>query len=153
MRSWEGRLRVRNRGGACAILTLLKTHAPYVRQVTSHVSSVRPVTLSASAIPLDSCACCTLTPQYSCVSKGAHLNNARTHTPTGAPRHVKGLRRQVEELLAVAADPQHQRRWRAPSVVLFFPSGVAGDVRRAVEAMGAHVAEGPGETRDRPMGL
>ncbi|EFJ51579.1 hypothetical protein VOLCADRAFT_87742 [Volvox carteri f. nagariensis] len=65
---------------------------------------------------------------------------------TGAARHVKGLRRQLEELLAVAAAPQHARRWRAPRVVLFFPSGVHRNVRQQLEARGAYVAVGPDVT-------
>ncbi|GLC33618.1 hypothetical protein PLESTM_000092400 [Pleodorina starrii] len=69
---------------------------------------------------------------------------------TGAARHVKGLRRQVEELLAVAAAPQHHRRWRPPRVVLFFPSGVHPDVQQQLEARGAHVAVGPDSLRHLP---
>jgi hypothetical protein len=30
---------------------------------------------------------------------------------------------QVQELLAVAAVEEHQRRWRAPTVVVYFPAG------------------------------
>ncbi|KAG2494085.1 hypothetical protein HYH03_007725 [Edaphochlamys debaryana] len=64
---------------------------------------------------------------------------------TGAARHVKGLRRQAQELVAVAAAPQHQRRWRAPAVVLFFPQpgGAGADVEAELRAMGVHVAVGP----------
>ncbi|GIM13015.1 hypothetical protein Vretimale_16210 [Volvox reticuliferus] len=68
-------------------------------------------------------------------------------------RHIKGLRRQVEELLAVAAAPEHHRRWQPPRVVLFFPSGVHPDVRQQLEARGAYVAVGPGRHRDRRVHL
>ncbi|GIL53318.1 hypothetical protein Vafri_8949, partial [Volvox africanus] len=68
---------------------------------------------------------------------------------TGA-RHIKGLRRQVEELLAVAAAPEHHRRWQPPRVVLFFPSGVHPDVRQQLEARGAYVAVGPDSLRALP---
>ncbi|PNH09654.1 hypothetical protein TSOC_003655 [Tetrabaena socialis] len=68
---------------------------------------------------------------------------------TGTPR-VKGLKRQAEELLAVAAAPQHQRRWRAPSVVLFFPGGVHPGVRQELTAMGVHVALSPDSLRCLP---
>ncbi|PNH09675.1 hypothetical protein TSOC_003653 [Tetrabaena socialis] len=69
---------------------------------------------------------------------------------TGTPR-VKGLKRQAEELLAVAAAPQHQRRWRAPSVVLFFPGGVHPAVRQELTAMGVHVALSPVPPGRKPL--
>ncbi|KAG2446749.1 hypothetical protein HYH02_008310 [Chlamydomonas schloesseri] len=65
---------------------------------------------------------------------------------TGAGKGAgKGLRRQVEEMLAVAAAPQHLRRWRPPAVVLFFPdpSFAHPAVVAELRAMGAHVALGP----------
>eukprot|EP00198_Chlamydomonas_reinhardtii_P012372 XP_001701709.1 predicted protein [Chlamydomonas reinhardtii] len=60
---------------------------------------------------------------------------------TGAGKGAgKGLRRQVEELVAVAAAPQHWRRWRPPAVVLFFPDPSLAHpaVVRELRALGAH---------------
>ncbi|KXZ42456.1 hypothetical protein GPECTOR_145g747 [Gonium pectorale] len=75
------------------------------------------------------------------------------HAP-GASRRVKGLRRQVAELLAVASHPTHARRWRAPAVVVFFPGPDPGcahpDVVAELRAMGAHAAVGPDSLRRLP---
>ncbi|GAX81285.1 hypothetical protein CEUSTIGMA_g8717.t1 [Chlamydomonas eustigma] len=60
---------------------------------------------------------------------------------TGAPT-VKGLQQQVQELLLVAQCERHWRRWTAPRIVLFFPSGTDDGVKHKLQAMGILVAEG-----------
>jgi hypothetical protein len=57
----------------------------------------------------------------------------------------QGLQQQVQELLLVAQCERHWRRWAAPRVVLFFPSGTDAGVKQKLESMGVHVAEGSGE--------
>jgi hypothetical protein len=52
----------------------------------------------------------------------------------------------VSHLLAAAAHPPNWRRWRAPSVVVYWPGGgVDAGVAAALQDMGALVAVGPGE--------
>lgn len=52
---------------------------------------------------------------------------------------------QVMDLVTVAAAPVNTRHWRAPEVVVYFPSGVTGEVAAAIMDLGATVADGPGE--------
>lgn len=58
--------------------------------------------------------------------------------------HGKGLAEQVGHMLAIAAQPEHKRRGRSPQVVVYFPSGVDGEVAAALTALGAKVANGVG---------
>ncbi len=58
---------------------------------------------------------------------------------------IQGLRRQVQELLAVSQCESSQRRWKAPLVVLFFPSGVDETIQTELNRMGVYVAAGPGQ--------
>eukprot|EP00873_Tetraselmis_striata_P006691 jgi/Tetstr1/426955/TSEL_017168.t1 len=60
----------------------------------------------------------------------------------GNPGHVKGLREQAVERLAVARSPCNLVRWRSPSVVFFFPQGVDAGVAAELREMGAHVMDG-----------
>ena len=65
----------------------------------------------------------------------------------GSSSGVKGLSRQVEELLAASRSEHNQRRWSPPRVVIFFPSGADPGVRARLEESGVHVASGPGRYR------
>eukprot|EP00798_Chlamydomonas_sp_ICE-L_P011297 gene11297-18933_t len=56
---------------------------------------------------------------------------------------IKGLKRQAKDLLEVAVAECNLRRWQAPSVVIFFPSGVDLGVERDLTAMGINVVAGP----------
>lgn len=63
----------------------------------------------------------------------------------GSPGHGKGLAQQIRDLQAVAAAPVNSRRWRAPDIVVFFPSSVDEGVAAALRDMGVKVAAGPGD--------
>lgn len=65
--------------------------------------------------------------------------------PVLAMAHIQGLKRQVEELIAVSHAECNLRRWAPPTVVLFFPDDVDPHVANALRELGAHVAVGPGE--------
>ena len=54
-----------------------------------------------------------------------------------------GVQQQALQRLKVAAAPCNHRRWRAPAVVLHFPSGVAESVCHELSGIGVHVT-GPG---------
>lgn len=65
----------------------------------------------------------------------------------GSPGHGKGLAQQVADLQAVAAAPINHIRWRAPDIVVYFPSGVDEGVAAALRDQGVKVAVGPGAAR------
>ena len=62
----------------------------------------------------------------------------------GSPGHRKGLAQQIADLKAVAAAPHNSRRWRAPEIVVFFPTAADEGVSAALRDMGVTVATGPG---------
>lgn len=63
----------------------------------------------------------------------------------GCSGRCKGLAQQVADLKTVAAAPHNSRRWRAPEIIVFFPSGADEGVVAALRDMGITVAVGPGE--------
>eukprot|EP00878_Enallax_costatus_P013004 GHUV01013587.1.p1 GENE.GHUV01013587.1~~GHUV01013587.1.p1 ORF type:complete len:467 (+),score=109.81 GHUV01013587.1:1555-2955(+) len=65
----------------------------------------------------------------------------------GSPGRSKGLAQQIADLKAVAAAPHNSRRWRAPELVVFFPSAADSCVSAALRGMGVTVAVGPGTLR------
>lgn len=63
----------------------------------------------------------------------------------GTSSGVKGLGRQVEELLIASRCERNLRRWMPPRIVIFFPAGADPGVAARLEESGVFVASGPGK--------